>query len=66
MWQLLPLQLSCLALGLSPTHSPDIVLVSILSLLNDELSIKQHKATHNHKSNVEISLEEEENQLDQG
>lgn len=50
---------SYIALGLPPTHSPDIVLVSILSLLNDELSVKQHKATHNHKSNVEISLEEE-------
>lgn len=41
------------------SYVPDIVLVIILSLLNDELSVKQHKATHDCQAKVHVSLHEE-------
>lgn len=34
---------------------PDVVFVSHLSLLNDELSVKQHKSTHDDQTEVHVS-----------
>lgn len=34
---------------------PDVVFVSHLSLLNDELSVKQHKSTHDDQAKVHVS-----------
>lgn len=38
--------------------SPDVVLVSILRFLNDELSVKQHKAAHDEQPEVHVCLSE--------
>lgn len=35
---------------------PDVVLVSVLCFLNDELSVEQNKATHNDQTQVHVSL----------
>ena len=40
-------------------HSPDIVLISIFSLFNNELSIKKDKATHDQQPQVQVCLTKE-------
>lgn len=41
-------------------HSPDIILISIFSLFNNELSIKKDKATHDHQPHIKVCLTGEE------
>lgn len=36
--------------------SPHVVLVSVLGLLNDELSVEEHEAAHNEQPQVHVSL----------
>lgn len=37
---------------------PDVVLVSVLCFLNDELSVKQHEAAHDEQSEVHVCLKQ--------
>lgn len=37
---------------------PDVVLVPVLSLLDDELSVEQHEATHDEQPQVHMRLED--------
>jgi hypothetical protein len=38
------------------SHLPDVILISVFSLLNNELSIKEDKATHDQQSQVQVCL----------
>lgn len=44
--------------------SPDVVFISHLCFLNDQLSIKQHKATHDDQSDVHMSLKTQRKRKD--
>lgn len=41
---------------LCPQHPPDVILVPALRLLNDELRVEEHEATHDHQSHVQVGL----------
>lgn len=49
-----------------PRHPPDVILVPALRLLDDELRVEEHEATHDHQPQVEIGLRDGEGMLDDG
>jgi hypothetical protein len=44
-------------------RSPDVVLVSVLCLLNDELSVEQDEATHDDQPQVHVGLQQRTGRL---
>lgn len=39
-----------------PQHPPDVILVAALRLLNDELCVEEHEATHDHQRHIQVGL----------